>query len=282
VEDLIICVAPCPGEKQAERFPGDLDTVEEVVASVAAGAAIAHLHARDRQQLQTTDPRRLVHDVETIKSRVDVIVEASTGGAPEHTLAERCASFAVPGIELGTLNLGSINMYDSVYQNPASDIEHYACELQARSIKPINVIFDLSHASALDRVLNEFPQPAPPIVGFVFDVPHTLPYQRRYLDLLRSEVPPGAPWFLTRYHARGAAAFHDALEDGGHVRVGFEDGPFLSTGRRATSNAALVTDIVDAARVLGRPIASAARARELLGLDPKASGDAERNTNRLG
>ena len=51
--EIVICVAPVPGEKQEEKFPGPLDVPAEIIACEAAGAAIAHLHARDRNLLQT-------------------------------------------------------------------------------------------------------------------------------------------------------------------------------------------------------------------------------------
>ena len=266
MDDLIICVAPCPGEKQTERFPGRFDLVREVVDAAEAGATIAHVHARDRQQLQTKDVRWLTEDVRAIHERCDVIIEASTGGAPEHRLEERCVSFNVPGVELGTLNLGSINMYDGIYQNPRADIEFYARELDVRGIEPIHIVFDLSHFGTLHGLERESLAHAPHIYSFVFDVPNTLAFSQRYLEIYLEHVPSGNPWFLSRYQAPGATAFHDAIERGGHVRVGFEDGPFLASGARASSNAQLVEDIAKAAHALGRPIASPARARSILGL----------------
>ena len=40
--ELIICVAPYPGEKQEEKFPGKMDVAREVIDSYNAGAAIGH------------------------------------------------------------------------------------------------------------------------------------------------------------------------------------------------------------------------------------------------
>jgi len=57
-----------------------------------------------------------------------------------------------------------------------------------------------------------------------------------------------------------------ALERGAHVRVGYEDGPFLASGQRAQSNAELVEEIVQAARSLGRKVVEPQRTRAILGL----------------
>jgi 3-keto-5-aminohexanoate cleavage enzyme len=107
----------------------------------------------------------------------------------------------------------------------------------------------------------------PLIYNLVFDAPDALPYSKKYLDIFLDQMPPNAVWFLTRHHAPGSLGFRDALERGGHVRVGFEDGPFISTGQKARSNAELVEDIVQAAESLGRKVVGSDKTREILGMD---------------
>lgn len=266
MDELIICVAPCPGERQKEKFPRAMDVPAEVIRSYEAGACIAHLHVRDENGLQTTQAEFFRNHVNAIRRACPVIIEGSTGGTPEHTLPERCASFEVAGIELGTLNLGSINMYDAVYSNSIDEIHYYVGELRRRNIKPLMTAFDLSHLRRIDRLTEEKLIAPPYALSLVFDVPSTLPYEDRYLTFMLQELPSGTVWFLTRYHAQGARAFAKALELGGHVRIGFEDGPFLSNGRRAASNAELVAEVVAAAKAVGREVVAPDRAREILGI----------------
>ena len=57
-----------------------------------------------------------------------------------------------------------------------------------------------------------------------------------------------------------------AILMGGHARVGLEDNIYYRRGELATSNAQLVERVVRLAGELGRPVASAADARRLLGL----------------
>jgi 3-keto-5-aminohexanoate cleavage enzyme len=245
-----------------------MDVAEEVVRSYHAGASIGHLHVRDEKGLQTTDLRCFEQDFQKIRSACPIIVEGSTGGAPEHTLEERCLSFRVPGIELGSLNLGSINMYDGVYQNPVAHMQYYAEELKTRGIKPFNCVFDLSEFYNLAELEKGGFVTPPYLYNLVFDTPSTLPYSDKVLDFFLSFIPKGASWFLTRHHAKGWEGFRAALERGGHVRVGYEDGPFLASGRRAQSNAELVEEVVIAARTAGRKVVGPERAREILGLKP--------------
>jgi len=52
---------------------------------------------------------------------------------------------------------------------------------------------------------------------------------------------------------------------GGHVRVGWEDNPFIEPGVYADTNARLVEKIATISRLLGREIASPDEARQIIG-----------------
>jgi len=264
--ELMIVVAPVPGEKQEEKFPGPLNVVEQVVSCEAAGAALAHLHARDENLLQSVDPTLVALQVRQIREACPIIIEGSTGGAPEHTLDQRCATFTVPEVEMGSLNLGSINMFDGIYQNKYEDILFYARKLRENRIAPTLSVFDLSHLANYQRLVEEGEIAPPYVFEFVFDVPYALPYSDRYLELFVDHLPPGAIWFCVRHHQKGAADLRKVMELGGHLRVGYEDSPFLSNGRRARNNLELVDDAVDQAEKAGRSVVSADRAREIIGL----------------
>lgn len=58
-----------------------------------------------------------------------------------------------------------------------------------------------------------------------------------------------------------------AISLGGHVRVGWEDNPYLPDGSLARSNAELVEVVVDMARAVGREVASPEEARAITGVD---------------
>lgn len=266
MDDLIICVAPYPSEKQKEKFHGKMDIVQEVVSCCNAGASLAHLHVRNPEGLQTTDTHWFQSDIEKIHTACPIIIEGSTGGMPEHTLAERCVSFTVPGVEMGSLNLGSTNMYDGIFCNKVADIYFYAGELKKRNLVPFCDLFDLSHFSCLERLEKDKLISPPYTIALIFDYPDTLTYKEKYLDFYLTELPKGSNWFLTRPHAKGAEYFIKAIEMGGHVRVGYEDGPFLSNGRRARSNAELVEEVVKLAQKVGRKVADPAKAREIIGI----------------
>jgi 3-keto-5-aminohexanoate cleavage enzyme len=160
-------------------------------------------------------------------------------------------------------------MYGGVFHNPMSDMRYYAQELKKRSIKPFLIVFDLSMFHNVIRLEKEGLVSPPYIYNFVFDTPDTLPFSIKSLEVFLDHLPKGSVWFLTRHHSKGWEGFRAALERGGHVRVGYEDGPFLSSGKRARSNAELVEEVVEAARTIGRKVVPPDRAREIMSVKPR-------------
>jgi 3-keto-5-aminohexanoate cleavage enzyme len=62
-----------------------------------------------------------------------------------------------------------------------------------------------------------------------------------------------------------------AIAMGGHVRVGWEDNPYLPDGSLARSNAELVATAAAMARSIGREVATPDEARTIIGLRPRAT-----------
>ena len=72
----------------------------------------------------------------------------------------------------------------------------------------------------------------------------------------------GEPWAVCAFGATEHACVSAAAALGGHVRVGFENNLKLKDDTLAPDNAALVSQAVDVARCLGRPLATAQDIRQ--------------------
>ena len=79
-------------------------------------------------------------------------------------------------------------------------------------------------------------------------------------------IPAGAHWTAMAISQRQAPITTMAMILGGGVRVGFEDNVYLYKGVLATSNAQFVDRVAKIAREIGREIATAEEAREILRL----------------
>jgi len=82
---------------------------------------------------------------------------------------------------------------------------------------------------------------------------------------LKEEIP-GATWAVAGIGRWHIPASLTAMVNGGHIRVGFEDNIFYHKGVKAESNAQLVARMARIAEEIGRPLATPAQAREILGL----------------
>src|SRR5438105_3986897 len=82
-DPVIITVAPTGPLTTRENHPGLPVTPgeigEAVAEAAAAGAAVAHIHARDRDEGPTADPEVYAEIAREIRSRCDIVVQASTG-----------------------------------------------------------------------------------------------------------------------------------------------------------------------------------------------------------
>jgi 3-keto-5-aminohexanoate cleavage enzyme len=96
--------------------------------------------------------------------------------------------------------------------------------------------------------------------------PSTVDNYRAIAGALRAHVP-GAAWAAHGNGVHGYAVARQALAEGAHVRVGFEDAVHLPEGRLARSNAELVEWAVRVAQDRGREPATIAEARGLIGLN---------------
>ena len=103
--------------------------------------------------------------------------------------------------------------------------------------------------------------------GAVMGVASGQAAKREWLPLLKEEMLPGTHWQTI---AVGRAEIWDlhrgALELGGDVRTGLEDTFYLPNGEKAKNNGELVKALADIARDVGRDIAGAEEAREILGI----------------
>ena len=81
---------------------------------------------------------------------------------------------------------------------------------------------------------------------------------------MADHCPEGFDWNTSVMNAADSwTVIAAAIAAGGHVRVGMEDNPFLTTGEYARSNAELVEKTVRIARDIGRDIATPEEARHI-------------------
>ena len=273
MEKLIITAAICGAEVTKEQNPAVPYTVEEIVreakSAVDAGAAIVHLHVREDDGTPTQSKARFKECIDAIyKVCPDVILIPSTGGAVGMTAEERLQPTELFP-EMATLDCGTCNFGDDVFENTMPMMRDFGKRMLENNIKPEYECFEMGH---LDTVLNmakkgQVPG-APMQFNFVLGVPGCTPATVSNLCWLVNAIPAGSTWTATGIGRHAFTLAAPAIAMGGNVRVGFEDNLYLERGVLAKSNGELVAKVVRIAKELGRPIATSAEAREILGLKP--------------
>ena len=273
MEKLIITAAICGAEVTKEQNPAVPYTVEEIVreakSAVDAGAAIVHLHVREDDGTPTQSKARFKECIDAIyKVCPDVILIPSTGGAVGMTAEERLQPTELFP-EMATLDCGTCNFGDDVFENTMPMMRDFGKGMLENNIKPEYECFEMGH---LDTVLNmakkgQVPG-APMQFNFVLGVPGCTPATVSNLCWLVNAIPAGSTWTATGIGRHAFTLAAPAIAMGGNVRVGFEDNLYLERGVLAKSNGELVAKVVRIAKELGRPIATSAEAREILGLKP--------------
>lgn len=267
---LIITCAITGAETTREKQPNlPITPAEQAQAAkdcVAAGASIIHLHVRDDAGKPSQDPARFKDAIDRIRAAAPgVIIQISTGGAVGESIENRARPLKLKP-EMASLNLGTMNFGDDVFYNHPKDIEGLARQMRAEGVMPELEVYEAGMVEAGFRLQKNGVLAAPMHFQFVLGVPGGMSGEPKHLVHLVSMLPEGVHWGVAGVGRYQLPLAVQAIVMGGHVRVGFEDNIFYRKGELATSNAQLVERISRLAKELGRPVATPAQARELLGI----------------
>jgi 3-keto-5-aminohexanoate cleavage enzyme len=269
---VIIAVAPVGAEVTRDNHPAVPYTPAEIAAasleSIAAGAAVVHLHARETDGKPSGEPKLFSETIEVIRKAANALIMVSTGGAVWMTIEERTRALEADP-DMCSLETGSMNFGDDLFLTSRPDSIASAKLAYDRGVVPEIELFDVGHAVAAARMLREGHLRGPLNVNLVLGVPGGIDATPEAIPALLRPLPVDVRWSVTAVgrHQRRMLAVA-ILWGAAGVRVGFEDNVYLRKGQLAASNAELVADIAGLSRQLGRAIATSDQAREML-LVPK-------------
>ncbi len=244
------------------------DVIREAVGAAKAGASILHIHARTVDGEMTQAPEDYVAIKQAIREQVDdVVLNFTTGGKLGAPAEERRRSLhAQP--EVASLNCGSINFGpdDVVFLNPRSLIAELAEEMAQRGIVPEYECFDIGMALTAAK-LTASAHGAKGLMHMVLGVIGGAPPTVETITLFARLVPEGIPWMVTAIGRHNFPMMAVTLALGGHIRTGLEDVVYVAPGEYAESNEQLVRRARALCKAVGRPVATPAQARSILGVE---------------
>jgi 3-keto-5-aminohexanoate cleavage enzyme len=232
---------------------------------VAAGASVIHLHVRRDDGSPTQDRALFQKAIDAIRSRCEVIIQTSTGGAVGMSADERAQPLEC-GPEMASLNAGSLNFGDDVFLNPFPVVREFARRMRAKQVVWELECYDAGHVDSCLSLAKEGVIDLPAHFDFVLGVRGGMAASEENLRFLISKLPAGCTFNVAGIgrHQLPMAAL--SLRLGGHARCGLEDNIWLSKGVLAKGSHELVAAVAQLARESGRPVATVAQARRLLRL----------------
>jgi 3-keto-5-aminohexanoate cleavage enzyme len=229
------------------------------------GAAIIHLHVREADGRPSQSRELFAAAIDEIRRRTDVIIQTSTGGAVGMTAEERAQPVSLHP-EMATLNCGSLNFGDEIFENPFPLMRRMAELLREAGVTPELELYELGHLDNALILRKEGLIGDPMHVQFVLGVRGGLAPSEARVKFLVSELPAASTWGVAGIGRHQLPMVRLALTLGGNARVGLEDNVFVQKGVLAQGSWELCEEARRIAREVGRPLAMPDEARALLGL----------------
>jgi len=273
---VIITVAQTGAITNKRLNPNVPEQPEEIAASAYdcynEGAAICHVHARDKSGENTSDLDIFQEIHGRIRDKCKIIIQDSTGGGPNLSQEERIKCLEA-GPEMASLNMGTLMRISGPYKgvpwsNMPHEIDYYVGEMAGRGIKPEMEIYSHAMLSEVRRLIAENLVQKPYYMNIVLGMRYqgAEPATPDTLASIVRQLPADSIFNCTGVGPAQTSLGTMAMIMGGCVRVGLEDNIYYRKGELAGSNAQLVARMVRIARELGKEPATPDEARGYLGL----------------
>jgi uncharacterized protein (DUF849 family) len=263
---LLITVAPNGAYKQRLDHaalpitPAELGQTAKLCLD--AGAAMMHMHIRDAQGRHSLDVQGYRDAQQAVKAAVgdELIIQVTSEAARVYKAPEQMAMVTALKPEAVSVGLREV---DQPEIGEAGLALFFGWLAQERVMTQV-IVYDVADLQRWQALRAQ---------GVIPDAPWSLLFVLGRYSVGQTSEPKDLlpfvqahtgqePWSMCAFGAGEHACATTAAALGGHVRVGFENNLLLNDGQVAPDNAALVRQVADSARVLGRSLYTARQARE--------------------
>jgi len=278
------CSMSYPGFPQMPRIDDVPAIAAEYIRAIDAGASLVHHHGvhylegsiqDDGRKLSRTDFQGWADLTQRIRAERDAVIQFGIASA---RLDEKIAL-----MELGPDMMSyAFNVHDEYFRpdlafpaneqyaiHPRPELEEFCTAARAHGVKPEVESFYTGAFWNLEYIREKglLDDPVWTTLFLGWSGGAWTPPTADSLLYLVAHLPKRVNWNVSVMNPTMQwRLLALAMSLGGHVRVGWEDNPYLPDGTPSRSNAELVDTIVKLARLMGREPASPAEAREIIGL----------------
>ena len=263
---LLITVAPNGAYKQRPDHAALPLTSAELGQTAKqcldAGAAMIHMHIRDAQGRHSLDVQGYRDAQQAVKAAVGdaMIIQVTSEAARVYKAPEQIAMVTALQPEAVSVGLREV---DQPEIGEAGLAQFFGWLAKERVMTQV-IVYDVADLQRWQALRAQ---------GVIPDAPWSLLFVLGRYSVGQTSEPKDLlpfvmahtgqePWSMCAFGAGEHACATTAAALGGHVRVGFENNLLLNNGQIAPDNAALVRQVADSARVLGRSLCTAQQARD--------------------
>lgn len=257
----------------ARRIKSDHADVPITSGEIAACAeslreervSVLHLHVRDQDGAHTLDAERYRDAIKAIQERVgaDLIIQVTTEAVGQYSATEQMSLVKDLRPEAVSLALRELCPTEAEERSAAE----FFSWLKREQIWPQYILYSPEEVERFDELRKRG--------VFADSNPFCLFVLGRYTEKLQGEVDElysmlntsdcrEFPWAVCCFGRNERDAATTAAENGGHVRMGFENNLLRADGSVATSNAELIADFYRARKNSDREPATADDIRNAL------------------
>ncbi len=280
---VIITVAQTGGFQGKETNPNVPITPKEIADSAYdcynAGAAIVHVHARDKDGVGTNDPNVFNEIGSGIRSKCNIITQYSTAPGGSGTAEDGMKILYAKDLVKPDMCSLDCSLIGTTWQGRTFVHEwyrpflvRYAGMMKNMGIKPELECFNSTSIEDVFNILEKENVLDDPVsLSFVMGMDRisqgSISFSEENLDFMIRKLPKDRfVNFSTiaigaKNHVQGLAM---SVLKGGNARVGMEDNVYYGPGRLLKSNAEMVERAVRIIRELGFEVATPEEARDIL------------------
>ncbi|MEJ2248237.1 MAG: 3-keto-5-aminohexanoate cleavage protein [Candidatus Lokiarchaeota archaeon] len=237
----------------------DDDLVRDVIDCYEAGASIAHIHLpRGREKII----------VEKVRDQCDIIIQA---GMSSDSIPEREGDFQAKPEMMSII----LNHHDEHFPNlnvnklhSLEELENYCKKCDKFGIKPEWEVWNTGSYWNLRYLIEKELIKRPHFMTLFFNWPGgtwSPPTIEEYLHRIKY-IPKNSIYSVSVMGNEQLKILSFVINNGGNIRVGTEDFPFVRKGKIARNNSQIVKHFVDLSKRLGREIADPSEARKIIGI----------------
>jgi len=264
---VAIAVAPNGGRRTQTDHPAlplsPAELATTARAAVDAGAAMIHVHVRDRDGAHLLDAAAYREATTAIRAAVgdEIVVQITTEALGRYAPEAQTAVVRDVRPEAASLALREL-VPDAAHETAFADLLAF---MAREAIAPQIILYAPEEAVRLAGMLRRGVVPFDDVPVLYVLGRYTAGQRSDPADLLpflAPDQPRFAHWSVCAFGPREAACVTTGAFLGGHVRVGFENNLVLPDGTTAPDNAALVRTVAGLVRAAGCATATAADLRQ--------------------